>query len=1266
MQPPEPSPAPTLDSHFPGFYRSDTRSTVATLDSSYAQPHSSDDTVTIDDHTHSQSTLEQAEEVLADTGKALYGAAATVAGGLLGSLGLAASSSTQEEDGAATPKATASSLLPTEDEVDETHRSEFGEQAIEKENHALEESPAQKLISSDQEEGAHLTGAGALGGALLAGAAGAKVEENEVRSPTSEDNELERKGGVEANNVAVPPAPDFGAPSIEKEQAALAVSPAQQLLRSDTSSSSVTQAETALLAGAAGAKLANKEVEEPSKAPLDKVAEKSAEVGAPLGLASPNETEAHAVPLEREVRRLFIYPLSPPRTGLTFSTLPPSFSALPLPHSPSTSSPFKPQISQPPSPSALHDTSLSLQRPDLAQSQRPTNSSFAAAVLAAAEGVHTPTETGAGSYGGFGIGGREIKASDHEEGGNAREVLNTSSATGPSSLGEPEQDEVVHNPAPLVPAALAGTAAGASLLGPESAASAEKEPVQPQDFEPYSAPVVEQSPEAKIAAATPLPDTPGLESAPSKSFAPAILGSGGVYPNSPLTHNNDDALGSTDTIPATVNAQNYVAPAAAAGVGAVAAHELVDRDGAKSPEEKIPLREALDEGPNSAKGGVPAPVAATTTTGETQTVPVVAATPGVEEVELEGGKKDKGKGKEMVEDVALLGAGTGTGVLAGETLRREDGPTAPTGSIPFSDPDAATTTAAPALTSQPTSSTIDSILPRDDPALGTNPLDAQRAFPPIPHFNRDAALNSTDEPIIDPSVDGTSSSSTPKVLDPKALAASSPATSPEQAGFTNVPKDGALTGAMQDFAHLSQPSSIAEEKAVAEAETLPAVAGVGAVVEPVETVEKREYEEGTGHGGLPLAAGAAGTGLAAGAVGGAVLSHDYAGSSAPTPLSSTSTAPPVPHVAADQALPAGAVATPLVAATAAQQPASQVVQPVATPVSRFTEQTHATPTRTNVSGYDTPSSTRAVKGTPAASTTPNSSVHTATAGSSPASGSSDLPAVAAAAGVSPSELANVALVDAGVIERSKHMKIQTTRDEEGHKRLHRKSLSGSQFAPSNRRASLSKTVTPVAPAQQQEQYYAATQPMTQREVQVAPSGVTGADGAVLTSGRPGLPTIPSEREAVRRDRMLNDIVGVRDPTYAAVPSTSSYQPRLSESSSNSASTASTHTPLAPMRASTPPVASSAFATTPQHHPDGTIIAPHHTGSVVASPSGAGVQRKLSKRRPSNAEGEIKKEGFLSRLLHGGGNGGGHQRQSSVGSNHSATGSPRTSIEQSRM
>jgi len=109
---------------------------------------------------------------------------------------------------------------------------------------------------------------------------------------------------TDAPAASTPTAPDFGTPAIEKEQAALAASPAQQLLRTDTASStSAVQAdEAALLAGAAGAKVGGtNEVEEPARAPLDVVTEKAVDAGAGVP-TSPQSEGAHAVALEREVR----------------------------------------------------------------------------------------------------------------------------------------------------------------------------------------------------------------------------------------------------------------------------------------------------------------------------------------------------------------------------------------------------------------------------------------------------------------------------------------------------------------------------------------------------------------------------------------------------------------------------------------------------------------------------------------------------------------------------------------------------------------------------------------------------------------------------------------------------------------------------------------------------------------------------------------------------------------------------------------------------
>ena len=96
---------------------------------------------------------------------------------------------------------------PTTAAADETHRPEFGLDAVRKEQDDLAASPAQRLVAEGTDndddnranDGAKLAaGAGAVGGAaLLAGAAGAKINDNEVREPTLADDSADRKGLVE-------------------------------------------------------------------------------------------------------------------------------------------------------------------------------------------------------------------------------------------------------------------------------------------------------------------------------------------------------------------------------------------------------------------------------------------------------------------------------------------------------------------------------------------------------------------------------------------------------------------------------------------------------------------------------------------------------------------------------------------------------------------------------------------------------------------------------------------------------------------------------------------------------------------------------------------------------------------------------------------------------------------------------------------------------------------------------------------------------------
>lgn len=361
MAAPEPSPAPTLDDSFPGFYPP-----TPGPDPPHAASNPFPPADAQADPAAALDPLTQPHDRIEGAGRALLGAAAGfVVGGPVGAAigGGLAGLSVVEGEGIAKRFAGDRAPTPTTEEdagVSEADtRPEFGSDAVEKEQDALASSPAQKLVGGDDAEGAKITGAGALGGALLAGAAGAKVEENEVRSPGTEDDEAERTGAVEVGSVGhsasrralahgvplqpatttsehTPAEPAFGTPAVEKTQAALASSPAQQLLsRTD----SAAAAESALLAGAAGAKGAvSNEVEEPAKAPLDVATQRAVDAGAGVGVPSPTSEPG----TERQVRPTpLVWPRRwPPR--LTFSTCPhhrprlPNSSTAPLPPQPTT------------------------------------------------------------------------------------------------------------------------------------------------------------------------------------------------------------------------------------------------------------------------------------------------------------------------------------------------------------------------------------------------------------------------------------------------------------------------------------------------------------------------------------------------------------------------------------------------------------------------------------------------------------------------------------------------------------------------------------------------------------------------------------------------------------------------------------------------------------------------------------------------------------------------------------------------------------------
>lgn len=184
---PEPSPAPTL-AGVPGYFPPTPDSSSAHDSNPLESNHSSQTPTT---------GLPQGEEyshkVNNAVGVAAAGTLGLVVGGPVGAViaggivGLVESENDQlkaHEDELAHQSSTGTSSTVNEPEK------AFDSQEQNSET-ALHESPAQKLVNSDSnEEGSNLTGAGALGGALLAGGAGAKVAENEVAEPLNEDHTL--------------------------------------------------------------------------------------------------------------------------------------------------------------------------------------------------------------------------------------------------------------------------------------------------------------------------------------------------------------------------------------------------------------------------------------------------------------------------------------------------------------------------------------------------------------------------------------------------------------------------------------------------------------------------------------------------------------------------------------------------------------------------------------------------------------------------------------------------------------------------------------------------------------------------------------------------------------------------------------------------------------------------------------------------------------------------------------------------------------------
>ncbi|GAA5975724.1 hypothetical protein JCM10908_005258 [Rhodotorula pacifica] len=492
-----------------------------------------------------------------------------------------------------------------------------------------------------------------------------------------------------------------------------------------------------------------------------------------------------------------------------------------------------------------------------------------------------------------------------------------------------------------------------------------------------------------------------------------------------------------------------------------------------------------------------------------------------------------------------------------------------------------------------------------------------------------------------------------RVLDPKELAATAvPATSPEQAGFVGVAAGAQPTPAMQDFAHLPQPAPNAQEAALESA--------------PPATTESQEKRSNA----VPLAAaGLAGAG--AGAAGATLLAREPTSASTPTR---------------------------------------------AAPVSRFKENTTDSPLS---AGAGTPSSTRAVMGSPAPVVPQQQQQQQPV---SPTTTSLAAPHAAAPASTyipgQPHE--------AATIERSPHMKI-TTAVVDGHKRLHRKSLS--KGSPQSGRSSMdterpasnvgSRSPAGFAPMQQQQQQqpiqahpqsqppiqqtaqpqtrFAAQSPQQQQAVpsNAAVSGPTGAAGA--------RPVVPARDAEARRDRMMDNLAGVRDPLVSG-PIVGATAPVRAPSTGTTSPTASSpSSPLAPTgpgrmdsntssigqrhnetHAGAPPTALGVTAVTAAVIPGMATLPPvggmpnrpheqqrsvERNGPGVAPPSAVGqpeptgnVQRKLSKRHPHEPVEKERKEGFFSKIFGGGSSSSHHSRNASQNSRNSANGSPRASAE----
>ena len=331
-----------------------------------------------------------------------------------------------------------------------------------------------------------------------------------------------------------------------------------------------------------------------------------------------------------------------------------------------------------------------------------------------------------------------------------------------------------------------------------------------------------------------------------------------------------------------------------------------------------------------------------------------------------------------------------------------------------------------------------------------------------------------------------------RAVEPRVLAdTAGPATSPEQAGFVGVVPGVEPTPAMQEFAHLPQPAPNAQQQAAA------------ALDEPTPPAAQEQRSNA-----VPLAAAAGLAGAGAGAAGATMLARQSSGVPASTP---------------SRAAPA--------------------------PASRFREDAAYTPSPAAAENT-TPSSTRAVMGSPAQTMPPQQQQQMSPSPVVPPPHLQQqqqpgaVPPHLAAQQQQPQE-------PTATIERSPHMKI-TTAVVDGHKRLHRKSLSkgsprSSQFSTTelDRPASVAGSIGPTSFAHGQQQPMQPMQPMQPVQPAVHPqahfavppqqqqaplpsnaamSGPTGFVGA--------RPNVPAGDVEARRDRMMDSIVGVRGECLA--------------------------------------------------------------------------------------------------------------------------------------